>query len=149
MTMPTWGARALRRFLLTMAMVMGVGQFFVYRTLHPRPGMPPRDVDRVVAGTGDGATRIIRDPARVRGIVAFVRARREEKYRFNHGMRDILWNVPPLHFYRRGKVQARTRWTGQMIAIEARHEAVVYYLTPAEGAELQRLLGVPAQPSDP
>lgn len=140
MTLATWIARPLRRFLGTAVMLAG-GMSVIHHLHYPRPRFPHPGADRVTVWV-DGTRREIRDPARVRRIAAFIRVRQARDWRpipefvahftdgrsvsFHRGARTVgsLIVTPELM-----SVPAGPRWTATLL------------LTPAETAELHRLLG--------
>lgn len=134
-------ARALRRFLGTAAMAVG-GQAAVHALLFPAPAFPPPHVDRAVT-EGNGLREELRDPAAVRRLAAFVRAPREQPgTHLPNGRLHKPVDARTTTFYRRGQVEGRMLSTARIVILSAGpHQDVWYFLTPAEGLELQRLMG--------
>jgi hypothetical protein len=142
MTMQPWLARPLRRFVGTAAMAVG-GQAFIHGLLFPAPALPPADVDRAVVVQANGSRDELRDPAAVHRIVAFVRAPREEAgMHLPNGRLHKPVDARTTTFYREGQVEGRMFSNARILILPAGpHQDVWYFLTPAEGAELQRLMG--------
>lgn len=139
MTMPNWLARPLRRFAGTAAMMMFGGQAFVHGLLYPGPDMPPRDADRVIASMPGGDTVRISDQAAVRRIAAFVRARDDVFIRVSDD-RDHFWHMRTLCFHRGPVEFPCVRFSAEGMIIDAGHDVLLYKLTPADAAHLERLL---------
>ncbi|MBW3572169.1 MAG: hypothetical protein KY467_13800 [Gemmatimonadetes bacterium] len=140
MTMKPGLARALRRFVGTMVMLVG-GQAGIYRLLYPPPAFPQASADRVVV-EANGSVHEIRDPAAVRRLVAFIRAPKEHGgLRMPHYM-HLPNDAGSAVFYRGEQAQVRIVWVTRLIVLPAaRNRDVWYFLSPREGAELQRLMG--------
>lgn len=139
MTLTTWLARPLRRFLGTAVMLIG-GQAFIHRLYFPPPELPPARVDRVVVD-GFGSVYEIRAPAAARRIAAFIRGPRE---RDAVRMPEHMHHPPELYrltFYRGDQARGTAIWVGRLISVPAGGRGHVwYYLTEREGADFQRLM---------
>lgn len=141
MMMKPWMARTLRRSLLLTAMAVG-GQAFIHGLLFPAPAFPPADVDRAVV-EGNESRDEIRDPAAVLRLTAFVRApKKEGGMHLSNGRLHKPVDARTTTFYRGGQVEGRMLSTARILILSAGpRQDVWYFLTPAEGAELQRLMG--------
>ena len=152
MTMKTWLARALRRFLGTAVMVLAADAA-LYRALFPPPAFPAADADRVTVRMPDGGSHQITDPATVAGITAAVRKARSERIRIPRQIHG--WDTPGVRFYRgqaeRGWILCGPRYIG----VPAGVHVAVFSTGPDEAAELHRLLRPhgstvnPCWPEDP
>jgi hypothetical protein len=138
--MRSWLARPLRRFLGTAVMAVG-GQAFIHGLLFPPPAFPPEDVDRAVVESNESREEI-RDAAAVRRLVAFIRAPREQGgMHLPNGRLHKPVDARTTTFYRRGQVEGRMLSAARVLILSAGpHQDVWYFLTPAEGAALQRLM---------
>ncbi|HYR10035.1 MAG TPA: hypothetical protein VEQ60_19835 [Longimicrobium sp.] len=144
MTMKPWTARALRRVLLLVVMVLA-GQFVLYRSLFARVELPPDGVDRVEVWAPDGFSHQITDPARVAAIAAFVRTRGDPWMRVRNAP---TMGMPHVRFYRGGQEGRWFAWSSRSIAIPSADHLGVRPLSHDETVEMQRLLGTaPPWPS--
>jgi hypothetical protein len=141
MTMKPWLARPLRRFVGTAVMAVG-GLAGIHGLLFPPPAFPPPHADRAVVSGIDGSRYEIRDPAAVRRLVGFVRAPREQAgMHLPNGRLHKPVDARTTTFYRGGQVEGRMLSNARILILSAGpHQDVWYFLTPAEGLELQRLM---------
>ncbi|HEY0019259.1 MAG TPA: hypothetical protein VGC13_23360 [Longimicrobium sp.] len=140
MTMKPLLARTLRRVLLLAVMVLA-GQFLLYRSLFARVEFPPDGVDRVEVWAPDGFSHQVTDPARVAGVVAFVRSRDGEWMRVRNARTA---GMPNARFYRGDQAGRWFGWSSGSIIIPSGGGLGVRPLSHEETMELQRLLGTGA-----
>lgn len=138
--MKPWLARPLRRFVGTAVMAVG-GQVFIHALLFPPPHFPPADADRVTVWQA-GGDREIRDPATVRRAAALVRAQRGREWERYPQIIHLPVDGRMAYFHRGEQALGRIVWNPAVLVLETgRHHYTVFRLTPAEAAELDRLLG--------
>jgi hypothetical protein len=141
MTMNTHVARAVRRTLVLLVMLIGA-QSFLYEWLHADPEVPPAAVDRVRVSFGEGPPHEVVDGAAVSRIVGIVRAHRGHGARVR-GTVCFFGNI--VEFYNGAQRVGSMMLAGGGLVFSARDEQVVVSLGEGEAEELRRLLGAPAE----
>jgi hypothetical protein len=136
-TMKPGMARVLRRVSLLVVMVLA-GQFILYRSLFARVEFPSDGVDRVEVWAPDGFSHQVTDPARVAGIVAFVRTRGYPWMRVRNGP---TMGMPNARFYHGEQAGRWFAWSSRSIVIPSADHLGVRPLSHEETVEMQRLLG--------
>lgn len=145
MTMNAHVAQSVRRFVVRMTMVVAA-QVVLYDGLYADPEVPPPHVDRVRVWQMDGPPYEVTERAAVDAIVEIVRSRRGYGMRIRQPL--CFWGVGTLEFYRGGEIRGRVVWQGRMLAFPAREQMVMTGLSPADAAELHRLLGLDYAPEE-
>jgi hypothetical protein len=137
MTMKPWLARALRRALGTMGILLAA-ENALYRVHHARPDLPPPGVDRVEVVTMEGS-RSITDRAAIEGILDIVRSHAGEWSRVPGTV--CLLGSPGATFYQGAAFRGTMVWGPGSIVLNDRRMEAVRMLSPRDAAELQRLMG--------
>jgi hypothetical protein len=136
MTMKPWLARALRRALGTMGMLLAA-ENALYRVHHARPELPPPGVDRVEVVTMEGS-HTITDRAAIDGILAILGSQAGEWTRLPG---TVCGPGAPNAVFYEGTVPRGSIFLGQrVITTQARRGTVSRVLSPRDAAEIQRLL---------
>lgn len=136
MTMKPWLARALRRLAGNAAILLAAQEAY-YRVLHARPDLPPPGIDRVELSTF-GSTHTISDPAKVARILTIVRSHDSEWTRTPGQV--CLLGTPSIAFYDGKEHRGRMVLGPRAIGVRTRHAFSTRVLSPANAAELHRLL---------
>ena len=141
MTMNSHAARAVRRTLVLLGMMIGA-QALLHEWLHADPEVPPAAVDRVRVWFAEGPPNEVVDGAAVSRIVGIVRSHRGHGARVR-GTVCFFGNV--VEFYRGEQVVGHVMLAGRGLVFSARDEQIAVSLDAAEAAELRRLLGASAE----
>jgi hypothetical protein len=135
MMMKPWLARALRRLAGNTIVVLAALAAY-YETLHARPELPPASVDRVRVSKMEGE-HTITDPAKVRRIVAILRSDGEWT-RYPDPI--CLPGTPRMAFYQGAEHRGTIVWGPRAIGVQSPGSFSSRGLSPADAAELHRLL---------
>lgn len=136
MTMKPWVGRALRRFVGN-AVILLAAQEAYYRVLHDRPDLPPTGIDRVVLRSF-ADTHVVTDRARLNRIMAIVRSRDGEWTRYPDQV--CLLGTPTMEFYDGQELWGRMVLGPRAIGVRTQTAFSDRVLSPADAAELHRLL---------
>jgi hypothetical protein len=135
-------ARALRRFLGTAVMMIG-GQAYIHGLLYPGPEMPPAGTNLVRVPKADGIHEIT-DPATIERLTAFVQSLRGPAVRMPRE-RSHHFGVPTACFHRTeihptDDTFVCLQYAQEFMILQAGHDELTYRISPAKGAEFQRLV---------